>query len=146
MKKFNFALDGILSYKNQMLEGVKAEYNKVLLEVTNQEEKIMNLRNQFQQNNLTYNTLKKNGMNVVEAVYYSNYLRDIEKTIMVEENQLKELKKIEIRKREKLVEAKIETSSIEKLKEKKHIEYNKEIAKIEEISIEELVSSKRFSK
>lgn len=146
MKKFNFALDGILSYKNQMLEGVKAEYNKVLLEVTNQEEKIMNLRNQFQQNNLTYNTLKKNGMNVVEAVYYSNYLRDIEKTIMLEENQLKELKKIEIRKREKLVEAKIETSSIEKLKEKKHIEYNKEIAKIEEISIEELVSSKRFSK
>ena len=56
---------------------------------------------------------------------------------------LEELRAQEEAKREQVVEAKKETSSIEKLKEKKLEAYHKEEAKSEELFIEEFVSSTR---
>ena len=45
------------------------------------------------------------------------------------------------KKREEMVAAKVETSSFEKLKEKKQLEYDKEAAKKEEQFIDEFVSN-----
>ena len=57
--------------------------------------------------------------------------------------QLKELRKKEEDKRNEVVEAKKETSSIDKLKEKKLDAYNKEVQKEDERFIEEFVATKR---
>ena len=56
---------------------------------------------------------------------------------------MEELRKKEDAKRQEVVNAKIDTSSIEKLKEKKLELYNKEVAKSEEVLIDEFVSSAR---
>ena len=61
----------------------------------------------------------------------------------VQSGQLEELRKKEEAKRQEVVDAKIDTSSIEKLKEKKLEAYHKEEAKSEELFIEEFISSTR---
>ena len=58
-------------------------------------------------------------------------------------SKLEELRSREEKKRQQVVDAKIDTSSIEKLKEKKLDLYNKEVAKSEEVLIDEFVSSAR---
>ncbi|MPN20524.1 hypothetical protein SDC9_167903 [bioreactor metagenome] len=60
--------------------------------------------------------------------------------IQREKRHLEVLQKREEEKRAEVVEVKIETSTLEKLKEKKLEQYNKEVQKSEELFIEEFVS------
>lgn len=144
MKKFNFSLDGVLNYKHQILESVKTDYNKALLIVNNQEQKIKNLISEYTLQNNSYNSQKEVGINPMQAMSYINYLQQLEKNIQKETLLLNEFKEFEKNKRIELVKAKQETSSIEKLKEKQREEYDKQVVKTEEIFIEELISSKHF--
>ena len=82
-------------------------------------------------------------MPVTEALMYQNALRAAELEIQRETKRLEELEAVAEKRREAMVEAKKETSSIEKLKEKKLEAYHKEEAKSEELFIEEFVSSTR---
>ena len=70
-------------------------------------------------------------------------LRAAELEIQRETKRLEELEAEAEKRREAMVEAKKETSSIEKLKEKKLEAYHKEEAKSEELFIEEFISSTR---
>lgn len=144
MKKFNFSLDGVLNYKHQILESVKTDYNKALLMLNNQEHKVQNLIKEYSIQNNSYNSQKEIGINPMQAMSYINYLQQLEKNIQKETLLLNEFKEAEKNKRKELVQAKQETSSIEKLKEKQREEYDKQVVKIEEIFIEELISSKHF--
>ena len=74
---------------------------------------------------------------------YQTGLRSIEREIQRETEKLEALRAKEEEKRAQVVEAKKETSSIEKLREKKLDAYQKEAAKSEEIFIEEFVSTMR---
>ena len=74
---------------------------------------------------------------------YQSALRAGELEIQVETQRLEELQAEEEKRREAVVEAKKETSSIEKLREKKLDAYHKAEAKSEELFIEEFVSSTR---
>ncbi len=64
----------------------------------------------------------------------------LEVEIQKEKRHLEALQKREEDKRAEVVEVKIETSTLEKLKEKKLEQYNKEMQKSEELFIEEFVS------
>lgn len=55
---------------------------------------------------------------------------------------LEDLRQKEAKKRAEVIEAKKDTSSIEKLKEKKHQAYKAAEAKSEELRVEEFVSSR----
>ena len=74
---------------------------------------------------------------------YQNGLRAAEREIQRETARLEELQAEEEKRREKVVEAKKDTSSIEKLKEKKLEAYNKAVQKSEEKLIDEFVTTKR---
>ena len=74
---------------------------------------------------------------------YEQYLRATERAIEEAEAVLEDLRRQEEAKRNEVVEAKKETSSIEKLREKKLDGYNKALQKSEEAMIDELVSTKR---
>ena len=80
---------------------------------------------------------------MTEALMYQTGLRSIEREIQRETEKLDALRAKEEAKRAEVVEAKKETSSIEKLREKKLDAYHKEEAKSEEIFIEEFVSTMR---
>jgi flagellar FliJ protein len=65
----------------------------------------------------------------------------MQQRILYEEGTLLKLKKKEEHKRNEVVEARKEKASIEKLKEKKLDQYNKEVLRSEELFIEEFVSN-----
>ena len=122
MKKFKFSLDSVLSYKQQVLERAWQDYRDCDGE---------------------YRQKKEQGITITDAMVYQNGLRVLERDIQRETDRLEELRRKEEKKRQEVVDAKIDTSSIEKLKEKKLDLYNKEVAKGEEVLIDEFVSSAR---
>lgn len=73
---------------------------------------------------------------------YENYLDALRQKIRRKQEQLARLREQEEIKRNEVVEAKKETSSIDKLKERKRFEYEKEVQKQEELSIEEFVTTR----
>ena len=74
---------------------------------------------------------------------YEQYLRATERQIEEAVEILKQLQAEAEAKRLEVVEAKKDTSSIEKLREKKLDSYNKAVQKSEELIIEEFVTTAR---
>ena len=143
MKKFKFALDTVLSYKQQVLGVLQGEHAEAAARVRAQEELLEKLWREYRDCNEDYRDRALEGMPVTEALMYQNALRAAELEIQRETKRLEELEAEAEKRREAMVEAKKETSSIEKLKEKKLEAYHKEEAKSEELFIEEFVSSTR---
>ena len=143
MKKFKFSLDTVLDYKGQVLDAVKGEHAAILAQVRAQEEVLQAVWNRYRDYNQEYRERKSEGMTIVDATLYQNGLRALEMEIQRETNRLDDLREQEEKKREEMVEAKKETSSLEKLKEKKLDLYQKEYQKNEERLIEEFISATR---
>ena len=145
MKKFKFSLDTVLSYKQQVLEALQGEHALALAAVRAQEELLEELWQGYRDYNAEYRQRAEEGLPLTEALMYQNGLRAAEQEIQRETRRLEELQAEEEKKREAVVEAKKDTSSIEKLKEKKLDAYRRAEAKSEETFIEEFVSTMRVN-
>ena len=143
MKKFMFSLDTVLSYKQQVLGVLQGEYAEAMAQVHAQEALLEKLWREYRDCNEDYRDQAMEGMPITDAMMYQSALRAAELEIQRETKRLEELQAEAERRREKMVEAKKETSSIEKLREKKLDAYNKAVQKSEEAMIDELVSTKR---
>lgn len=143
MKKFKFSLDSVLSYKQQVLESLQGEHAAILAQVREQEAVLERAWQDYRDCDGEYRQKKEQGITITDAMVYQNGLRVLERDIQRETDRLEELRRKEEKKRQEVVDAKIDTSSIEKLREKKLDLYNKEVAKAEEVLIDEFVSSAR---
>lgn len=143
MKKFKFSLETVLSYKQQVLDSLQAEHAAILAAVHQQEDLLDRLWQEYGAYSEEYRTRSAEGIGITDALAYQSGLRARERDIQQETEHLAELKSQEEAKRMEVVEAKQDTSSIEKLREKKLNTYNAAIAKGEEQFIEEFVSSRR---
>lgn len=143
MKKFKFSLDSVLSYKEQILDVLKGEHAAILAQVREQEDVLEAVWQEYRECNEEYRQRKAEGITVMDAMFYQNGLRVLEADIQRETDQLEELRRQEEAKRQQVVDAKIDTSSLEKLKDKKLELYNKAVQKSEEALIDEFVSSAR---
>ena len=143
MKKFKFSLDSVLSFKQQTLEALQGEHAMILLQVREQEEKLDSVKNNYREYNEEYCIRKAEGLTITDAIMYQGGLRALEADIERETEQLALIRKKEEEKRDEVIEAKKETSSLEKLKDKKLDIYKKAVQKSEEIFIEEFVVSAR---
>ena len=141
MKKFQFSLDSVLSFKQQALDALKIEHSEILAQVRAQEAVLDAAWQEYRECNAEYSQRKAEGMTITDALVYQNGLRVLERNIQRETDKLEELRKKEEKKRQEVVDAKIDTSSIEKLKEHKLEDYNKALQKDEEKLIDEFVSS-----
>lgn len=143
MKKFFFSLDTVLGYKEQVLDGLKAEHARILAKVRECEREIEELEGLHRECTVQFRKNQFNGIKINEIHTYENYLEALGLKIRKKKEQLEQLKRKEEAKRNEVVEAKKETSSIDKLKEKKRAEYDKELQKEQEQLIEEFVTTKR---
>lgn len=143
MKKFFFSLDTVLSYKQQVLDSLKAEHARILMKVRECEDAIEKLESEHRQCVLEFRECRVNGMKISDIHTYENYLEALGIKIRRKYEELAKLREKEEAKRNEVVEAKKETSSIDKLKEKKFKEYEKTVQKEEEQFIEEFVATKR---
>ena len=141
MKKFQFSLESVLSYKQQVLDALKGEHAEILARVRAQEDVLEAAWQEYRDCNEEYSQRKAEGMTITDALVYQNGLRVLERNIQRETDKLEELRRKEEKKRQEVVDAKIDTSSIEKLKEHKLEDYSKAVQKDEEKLIDEFVSS-----
>ena len=143
MKKFRFSLETVLDYKNQVLDAIRAEHAAILAQVRAQEQVVENMEKEHRQVDGEFTQRKLEGLTVLDALNYEQYLRSLEREIQTEYYKLAKLRKQEEAKRAQVVEARQETATIEKLKEHKLEDYRKAEQKDEEQRIEEFVSTTR---
>ena len=143
MKKFKFSLDSVLSYKQQVLESLQGEHAAILAQVREQEAVLERAWQDYRDCDGEYRQKKEQGITITDAMVYQNGLRVLERDIQRETEKLEALRRKEEKKRQEVVDAKIDTSSIEKLKEHKLEDYHKAEQKAEEVLIDEFVSSAR---
>lgn len=143
MKKFRFSLETVLDYKQQALDAIRAEHGAILAQVRAQEEVVEGLEEEHRQVDGEFSQRKLEGLTVVDALNYEQYLRALEREIMEARRKLESLRRREEQKRNQVVEARRETATIEKLKEHKLEDYRKAEQKAEEQRIEEFVSTTR---
>ena len=144
MKKFRFSLETVLEYKQQILDSLQTEHGAILARVKRQEDLIETLEADYRALAGEFNQRKMEGLSILDAMKYEQYLRSSERQLEEAYARLEELRKQEEAKRSEVVEAKKETSSIEKLREKKLDSYNKAVQKSEESLIDEFVTTKRI--
>ncbi len=143
MKKFRFSLETVLDYKQQVLDSLQTEHGIILAQVREQEAYVEDLEEQYRDMDAEFCERKLEGITILDAMRYEQYLRAMERQIKQALIRLEELQKQEEAKRAQVVAAKQDTSSIEKLKEKKLSSYNKAVQKSEEAMIDEFVSTTR---
>ena len=144
MKKFKFSLDGVLSYKQQILDALQGEHAALLVQVREQEDLLERCWQNYRDYNEEYREKSRMGVQLTEALIYQTNLRAMEREIQQETEILEEKRKKEEEKRAEVVEAKKESTSIEKLKEKKLKAYQKAEAKSEELFVEDFVNMARI--
>lgn len=143
MKKFQFSLDTVLRYKQQVLDGLQNEYAAAALRVQQQEERLRQAEASYRDQNREFRAAAAEGITIADAMSYESGLRVLEKQIQTEEETLRRLQAEAEEKRLKMVAARQETASLEKLRDHKLEDYQKQVQKQEEQFIDELVSTKR---
>ena len=143
MKKFYFALDTVLNYKEQVLENLQGQHARIIAERVECERGIEDLEQEQQECMDELEEKKLQGIGIIDMQTYDRFLTSLRRKIERERQRLAEILIREERKREEVVEARKETASITKLKEKKRAQYDKEVQKADEQFIDEFVSNKR---
>ena len=145
MKKFSFSLERVLNYKTQVEQSLRNEHRQSVKKVHDKEEEISILEDDFTQ--FCESTSPKESVPISAARMRgrSDYMNLLLGRIEQEREALGELRKEEERKREEVIHAKQETSSIQMLKDKKRQEYDAAEAKSRELEIEEFVSNRMIS-
>lgn len=143
MKKFQFNLNTVLDYKQQVLDNLQNEHSVLLQRVLRQEELITGLEADYAVLNQEFRQAEREGITIADARTYEVGLRAQEKSIQAEYKRLEQFRAEAERKREQVVAARQETAALEKLKERKQEDYRKMAQKDEEQFIDELVSTIR---
>lgn len=143
MKKFYFALDTVLNYKEQVLENLQGEHARIIAERVECERGIEALEQEQREWMAELEKKKLQGLSITDMQTYDRFLTSLRGKIEREQQRLAEILIREERKREEVVEARKETASITKLKERKRAQYDKEVQKADEQFIDEFVSNKR---
>lgn len=141
MKRFSFSLQKLLNYKGQLFDielSVLTEMRSVLSAF---ETELESLRLEHKQRSAEFNAKAAVGTTVTEIQTHKIYLKMVDESIEHKQIQIR-LQKLAIEKQaDKVREAKIDISIMEKLKEKKLEEYDYLAAKAQELFIEEFVSN-----
>jgi flagellar FliJ protein len=126
-----------------VLDALQGEHAPLLARVRDQEEVVKSLEQKYQSYNEEYREKKRIGMTVVDAIGYEQGLRTLETQIQRETEKLEARKAAAEKKRKEVVAARQDSASIEKLKEKRLSDYQKQAQKDDEKSIDEFVSATR---
>ena len=127
MKKFRFSLESVLDYKQQALDSLKREHGAIVAQVKAQEDYLAGLESDYREMDAEFCQRKLEGIAVLDAMRYEQYLRAMERQIQQAILRLEDLRRLEEAKRAEVVSAKQDTSAIEKLKDKKLDSYNKAV-------------------
>lgn len=143
MKQFNFSLQKLLGYKEQVLEVERGVLSNMNARMSGLQLELEQLKNNARKSADDFNRQAAEGLTAIEMTRYKSYLNLLNEAISEKNWEIMLQKQAIERQTDKVREAKIEISSMEKLREKKLEEYHHQETKAEELFIEEFVSNKR---
>ena len=143
MKKFQFSLESVLGYKQQVLESLQNEHAILIQKMRQQEERLRQMEESYRAWNEEFRQAEMEGITVAEVMGYESGLRFWEKEIAQQRQTVLQCQQEVEQKRRQVVAARQETASLEKLREKKQEEYRKAVQKGEELFIEEVVAAQK---
>mgnify|MGYP005834932713 CR=1 FL=1 len=143
MKKFQFGLDSVLGYRQQVLEGRQNEYARTLQKVAQQQDRVDDAKARYQELNRRFREEAAQGIAVSDALGFEMGLQVLEMETTRETNRLQELQAEAEQQRAKVLQAHQDAAILERLKEKQKDAYQKELQKQDERFIDELVSAVR---
>ncbi len=140
MKKFQYRLETVLAYKTQVLDNLKTEHAAIMQNVNRKQEEIRGLNQELAGYESQFDQAKEDGISIESYRLFDMCIGRMEEIIDVEKTRLKALRKQENAKKQEVIDAKVDTSKFEKLKEKKIGEYQRAVMKADEMFVEEFVS------
>ena len=144
MKKFQFKLDTVMDYKQQVLENRLVEHGAAAAKAREQEEVFNAVQTRRTEYEDEYRQRKTEGLNIWEMQLYQDCLEALHREETREQERLRHLQRIEEEKRNRVIESRMETATLEKLRDIKHKEYLKEVQKEDERFIDDLTAARRF--
>ena len=146
MKKFQFGLDSVLGYRQQVLEGRQNEYARTLQKVAQQQDRVDDTQARYQDLNRRFREEAAHGITASDAMGFEMGLQVLEMEITRETSRLQELQAEAEQQRAKVLQAHQDAAILERLKEKQKDAYQKELQKQDERFIDELVSAVRVGR
>ena len=141
MKKFNFTLQSLKRYNDQVLSGEKSVLGRLRAELAEQQALLDEKTAEYEQSIIKLNALVSEGTTAMRLSLHKKYVSSLQQDIYRIKAQMAQTREeIEIQ-LEKVVEATKEVSKLEKLEEKQLEEYRYAAQKEEELRIEEFVSN-----
>lgn len=144
MKKFEFRLEKILSYKEQLLENETAKLTilneklqKANKRLNSLEEQLADCRKQLEES-MTGN------VSPVKCGLYSRYAEHLKDLVEIQKAEVKNITAQVNAQIEIIKELKLDSKSLETLKDAQYEEYQKETLKKSELFVEEFVSASRI--
>ena len=89
MKRFQFSLNTVLSYKQQVLEELQNEHGQLLYQVRQQELVLQAAEERYRGLNLEFRQAETEGLTIAEALRYESGLRFLEDEIQREAKRLR---------------------------------------------------------
>ena len=146
IKRFQFTLDKLKGYKEQVLSKEKGDLAALRAQQAKYAAEQAKVQAELDEANEEFLRKSGSGMTIMEMTLFKEYLnslsdqiRELEKKIQLEEEKIRFQTKV-------VVEANKDVSSLEKLEDKQREEYNFKVAKAEEQFIEEYVSNSVYFK
>ena len=140
MKKFAFALDKVLEFKRQYENSIRNEHAAIMHEIRLQEERFAELSAKDKEIRDQMRREQEAGCQILRIHTFEGYLEYLKGEMFRVTQRLKNLRFQEEQKRRELIAAKTDTTSIDKLKDKKLQEYNYLAQREQEQLIEEFVN------
>ncbi len=140
MKRFEYRLETVLDYKTQVLDNLKTEHAAIMQNVNKKQEQIRSLKQELTGYESEFDEVKVAGATIENYRLFDMCIGRMEQIIDEEKERLQVLRRQEDAKKQEVIEAKVDTSRYEKLKDRKLREYQKAVAKADEVFVEEFVS------
>ncbi len=143
MKKFTFKLESVLKYRKHLENLAQEEVVKAHINVINSEKKLKYLKQESLKSTqeLDKSTLK--GITATLFRQYNDYIDSVQGDIVAKIKELQTLKQIFAQKHKELTQKSVDRKIIERLKEKKRLEYMDEVLTEEQIIADEVASLKK---
>lgn len=141
MRKFEFQLEKLLSYKEQMLDSEMMTLAVLNSQLSEEQHQLLLLQNEQEQCKTEFESKMKENITPAACRMYNFYKEHLKEQIQSKNKTIESItaqveKQIELTKK-----LKMETKSLEKLKTSRYDEYKKEDLKAAEKQLEEFIST-----
>ena len=144
MKKFEFQLEKLLSYKGQMLDSELMALAVLNSQLSDAQHKLYALQEEQEQYQAEFESKILEKTTPATCQMYVSYKEHLKKQILNMEKTIEAITTQVDRQIEVIKKLKLETKSLETLKTSRYDEYKKEDLKASELQLEEFVSTAKI--